>query len=537
MCASKFSDQRGGDNLYLCPNSFECQPVQEQIDNLMKTFPNVNIKTPLFKLHANFYGTDNLSAFSVNITNFLSDWNLKYKESNDTFSFLYINRENLITFSDINTKSKQLCNLKPNQILSNNHFRSAVELLLSDLEFFQNLYNNNIRQKRSSSLVQEWFSNLFFSDTTDLKNIHLKFNQFLEYNNRQILIEKRLLKNINENEKSILNQVTNQEVEIWFTKLNFLQFEKIHTTTSTLSVFVNSMDRLETELSQFKQIFKIILLKNTNANVSCIAQFGCFLVKKSKILFNNDHNQIKLLIEKIDIVPQVTILATCQLINSTHIYRAHKTILSGHPDCKEIRELNSTDYFYNKKTEKVVLLIKEGYFGFSCAQSMNLEINNESYLCNKEPTKFYIELISFETELNKGNYLISPIREHQLLTHVSNNFKGLLFNLNLDLTQDELKLEYFDDTLPPIIISPTIFGMIIIVVCLCLMMIIICFALYCFNESIRTICQLYMCCCKTKGSVTKPVINTGIECEQASLKSSNESLMSNLYKMSIFTKK
>ena len=65
--------QTSGDNLYLCPNSFECQPVQEQIDNLMKTFPNVNIKTPLFKLHANFYGTDNLSAFSVNINNFLAD--------------------------------------------------------------------------------------------------------------------------------------------------------------------------------------------------------------------------------------------------------------------------------------------------------------------------------------------------------------------------------------------------------------------------------------------------------------------------------
>ena len=58
-------------NLYLCPNSFECLPVQEQIGNLIKTFPNVNIKTPLFKLHANFYGTDNLSAFSVNINHFL----------------------------------------------------------------------------------------------------------------------------------------------------------------------------------------------------------------------------------------------------------------------------------------------------------------------------------------------------------------------------------------------------------------------------------------------------------------------------------
>ena len=249
-------------------------------------------------------------------------------------------------------------------------------------------------------MVQEWFSELFFSDTTDLKNIHLKFNQFLKYNNKQILIEKRLLHNINENEKSILNQVTNQEVEIWFTKLNFLQFEKIYPTTSTLSVFVNSVDRLETELSQFKQIFKIILLKNTSANVSCIDQFGSFLVKKSKILYNHDHNQIKLLIQKIDIVPQVTILATCQLVNSTHVYRAHKTILAGHPDCKEIREIESADYFFNKGNEKVVLLVKEGYFGFSCAQPIELKINNENYLCNTEPTKFYIELISFKTKFN-----------------------------------------------------------------------------------------------------------------------------------------
>ena len=140
--------------LYLCPNDYECMPVQENVGNLMKLYPNANIKVPLFKLHSKCYGTDTLSAFSIDIDNFLKDWQLSYKANNDTFSYLFINKNELLTFSNIKDTSRMLCNLSPNQILLNNHFKFSVELILSELHFFMDLYKKNKRQKLSS-LVSE----------------------------------------------------------------------------------------------------------------------------------------------------------------------------------------------------------------------------------------------------------------------------------------------------------------------------------------------------------------------------------------------
>ena len=66
--------------------------------------------------------------------------------------------------------------------------------IVGSLDFFKNLYKiKNTRTKRNS-MVNKWISSLFFSDSQDLTKIHEQFNEFLEFSNPNVLIEKGLMK-------------------------------------------------------------------------------------------------------------------------------------------------------------------------------------------------------------------------------------------------------------------------------------------------------------------------------------------------------
>ena len=69
-----------------------------------------------------------------------------------------------------------------------------------------------------------------------------------------------------------------------------------------------------------------------------------------------------------------------------------------------------------------------------------------------------------------------------------------MFKENLHLTTNNQTLSYFSEILPAIELSPTIFGIILIIVIGRIIVIAFLIVLYCCNSAIRTMVQVYLCC-------------------------------------------
>ena len=230
---------------------------------------------------------------------------------------------------------------------------------------------------------------MFCSNTNDLLSIHDKFNKFLTYNNHQVLIEKELMRELEFNEEKLLKQIHFQEIEIWFAKFQHLNFKKFESINTHSTLFLNSLNNLNQELSEFRNLINLILVKDTN-KINCMNKIGCF--NNSKIIFNKDQSHIQIALEKIQIAPKIVVLETCPFYNDTFVYDNHKKI-NELANCKNVRPLTSKDFFYS---DKVILIIANGSYSFSCAKPISFYVNNNKFYCKNIPKIFFRNLMSFK---------------------------------------------------------------------------------------------------------------------------------------------
>ena len=327
--------------VYACNAYRNCAPVQDNISSLMQTFPKYAIKVPIFHLNLRYYGTDYISIFPVTIQDFLDTNKLKlHHTSNDTFSFLYIHKHELKSYSQI-SNSKVICTLTNNQVYLENEIRSLSLKTFEQLNYFIGLYKIQTRNKRSNFFT-DMLGNAFFSDKQDLNSIHTTFNDYLSHNNHQIYVEKKLFKELKINEHKILDQLHLQEVSLWYSKFRLLSLAKLESQNTNNLLFISSLNSLSTELADLKSLLAQILVKNKSQKI-CMQNIGCFF--NAHVIFNRE--QIKIELHKIQLVQNIEIMQTCSVYNQSFIYSDHN-MLNKHANCSALRPIVSSDYFLRK---------------------------------------------------------------------------------------------------------------------------------------------------------------------------------------------
>ena len=374
----------------VCDKNIECEPLTEGWELFMKSHFNISIMVPIFKINEKFFGTNLLTIFEIDLQDFLLLNNLVYQNHhNDSFSYLFIYKQNLITFSRVT--SKIICQQNNNQLSINKHMTSLANKIFKNLDFFRNLYEIKKTRPKRNSMSNTWISSLFFSDSQDLTSIHTRFNEFLDYSNHNVLIEKGLMKKIELNEEKLVKLLHKQEIEQWFAKFQSLKLRKLESINTQLLLFINSLNGLNQELSEYKNLINWILIQDAN-KVNCLNKLGCF--KNSKIIFDNKNITIQL--EKIQMSPELVTYTTCPFYNDSHVYASHQQI-NVKNNCYKTRPVKDTDFFYNKQ---ILLIIQNDSYSFSCAKPLTIFVIN---------IEFHCELFShWPAQISHSTYL-SPI--------------------------------------------------------------------------------------------------------------------------------
>ena len=114
--------------------------------------------------------------------------------SNQTFSFMFIQDNKLKSFNEINSQSI-ICSLDSTQKYQQQEIYSLTSKLKKQINFFNNIYQTQIRNKRDNFL-NEFLSKSLFSDSDDLQSIHSVLNNFITQNNKQTFIEKTIFQEL-----------------------------------------------------------------------------------------------------------------------------------------------------------------------------------------------------------------------------------------------------------------------------------------------------------------------------------------------------
>ena len=124
---------------FTCSYQANCQPMQNQTLSQLLKIPDYIKMVPIFVLRDNFYGTDGPNVFKVEIQDLLKKYNLEIKLGSEVFSFMYLYKNTLYSYSKMPKNAQLLCFLSQSQKLSNSHFLIIKDQLLDKLVVFENL--------------------------------------------------------------------------------------------------------------------------------------------------------------------------------------------------------------------------------------------------------------------------------------------------------------------------------------------------------------------------------------------------------------
>ena len=472
--------------IFQCNLNSICDPVQSDIKILMSKYPNSAIKTPSIHFNSVFYGSNNFDIFPVDFDNFLQTYNLiEHNLNNNSFSFLYIKQNKLNSHDNLPHNAKIICSLTSNQMFIQQELKTNSLKVKTQLEYFFNFYEAKPRFKRND-FFSEFLSETFFSDTDDLKNVHVVFNEYLKSHNRQILIEKSIFSNLEVNEHLIVKEIHVLEVSISFTKFKLLNFEHLTIVHNKNMLFISSLKTIFNELDFLQNVVNNILVKSPTEK-TCVRNLGCFY--NAQLLFNK--NQISVELHIVVPHPKVNILNTCEVFNTSHTFAAHNT-LNHQANCSELRPIEKEEFF----VKEVLLIIKDSTFSYSCATQQILYINNEPFQCTKFPNNFLDNIYSFQLLKNSTNFIRRELHPRYFLFDHNETFQDKIFANHLELLEDpnSPNLTLFDHFLPPIVIKPSIFGWGLVTIIALLAILAVLVLLYFFNSTFANMLGIIQCC-------------------------------------------
>ena len=270
------------------------------------------------------------------------------------------------------------------------------------------------------------------------------------------------------------------------------------------------MIQLNEDLIQFENLLNLLLLKPNDS--ACLPKFGCIDLKKSHVLYLE--NQIRLELNIIDLSPKRVIFESCTFVNESHIYENN---------CNVTKQVDKQDCFYYSTKAKAILLISNGKFSFSCSKTVDMYINEEPYICGITPKQFFTRLFSFKININDDNYILKEIDTHHLGDTYENDTNMSIFFQHVNMQQvNNENMDFFEYYLPKVSVSPTIFGVLLILVIIFVMTVTGCLLLYCFNATVNNLIQVYLCCKKKEDNAINKIKRNENLVEKIS--SSNESL-------------
>ena len=109
---------------------------------------------------------------------------------------MFYKNKTLFTFNNLPENVDILCNTTHEQLLMYQNFNRVSNKLFGLSSFFTNLYEinkNQTKRVKRANYFSEFFVEMLSTDKTDLQNIHNHINDFVQYSNKELIIEKHIL--------------------------------------------------------------------------------------------------------------------------------------------------------------------------------------------------------------------------------------------------------------------------------------------------------------------------------------------------------
>ena len=527
----------------ICPKNISyCIPIQD-----IKIF-QMNIKQyaklGMFVLNGKYYGTNHFSIYEIYMEDFVTDNQLKLHIGNDLFSYLFYKNKTLFTFNNLPENVDILCNTTHEQLLMYQNFNKVSNKLFGLSSFFTNLYEinkNQTKRVKRANYFSEIFGEMLSTDKTDLQNIHNHINDFVQYSNKELIIEKHILAKLTDNDKKIFSKINTIQIQSWYSKLVIFQFQLEFNRNIQYTTFVSSMIGLNQNFENLKGLLQTLWSSQSNETY-CFTGFGCFNALKSHVLYENRIARIELY--KIVMKPYITYVQTCNFANETHVFTEKS--------CHLKRKLEKSEFFIKQEDFVLLLLFQNNTLSVTCNKNKTIFINKMQYVCLKSPTQFYTEINSLKLTKTSREYIVKNIHAGNLRVDMFNenfipNFTGHLTLHNLDSLKN---LSLFEEILPEVVISPTSLGICLSLMTGLLFILLVCSILYAVNYYFKGIVSMCACCCadvctkridstdQTHGIERRKSVSSLHAIEQnVSISSSQESLSMIVKMSSILSKK